>query len=257
MTRPPRHHKRNPAGDARSSGEASFDVDVLFEEAGLLAVHKPPGLATVAGGGERDTDSLVGAMREAFSVEPGFSGPSIFGRLDRPTSGVVLAAMTAGALRAVEPAWSSGAIRKQYLVVVHGRTDEEGRIDVPLAARRPRHKGTGRVEAALTTYRRLASSSVASLILAELHTGRTHQIRRHMKAIGHPVLGDDRYGHVARERDLPTRPEGLMLHAWRLSHGGEVPLLPVVVEAPIAGRITKILDALGIHWELPTAPTGR
>lgn len=256
MSRAPHHSGQQTAGDARVSGETSFDVDVLFEEDGLVAVHKPPGLATVAGAGERETDSLVGAMREAFPVEPGFSGPSIFGRLDRPTSGVVLAAMTAGALRAVEPSWSSGAIRKQYLVVVHGRTDEEGRIDVPLAARRPRHKGTGRVEAALTTYRRLASSSVASLLLAELHTGRTHQIRRHMKAIGHPVLGDDRYGHAARERDLPATPDGLMLHAWRLSHRGDVPLLPAVVEAPIPERIEGLLDALGIRWVLPMAPTG-
>lgn len=235
-------------------GESILDVDVLFDEGGILVVDKPAGLATLPGTGVSDDETLLSAMRAAFDVEPGFAGPSIFGRLDRPTSGLVMAALTRDALRAVEPAWTSGAIHKDYLVVVHGRVPERGRIDVPLAARRPRHKGTGRVEEALTTYARVSSTSAASLVVARIHTGRTHQIRRHMKAIGHPLIGDDRYGHPARDADLPeaVAEQGLMLHAWRLSHAGEVPIVPPLVVAPVPARMTTVLARLGLR--APDAP---
>jgi 23S rRNA pseudouridine955/2504/2580 synthase len=240
-----------------------LDVDVLFEGGGILAVDKPAGLATMGdarsggdGEGSRERVSLLDAMRASFDVEPGFSGPSIFGRLDRPTSGIVLAALTRAAHRAVEPGWSAGAIHKDYLVVVHGRAPERGRIDIPLAARRARHKGSGRVEEALTTFVRRASSPRLSLLVARIHTGRTHQIRRHMKAIGHPVVGDPRYGHAARDAALAARKDeagdhegelqGLMLHAWRLSHDGTVPVVPALLEAPMPARIAALCRTFGL-----------
>lgn len=229
-------------------GGTILDVDVLFDEGGILVVDKPAGLATLPGTGVADDETLLFAMRQAFPVEPGFHGPSIFGRLDRPTSGIVMAALSRHALEAVEPAWTSGAIHKDYLVVVHGKVPARGRIDVPLAARRPRHKGTGRIEEALTTFVRVSGSPTTSVVLARLHTGRTHQIRRHMKAIGHPLVGDDRYGHAVRDADLPAdvRDAGLLLHAWRLGHRGDVPILPARLEAPLPPRWTTALRALGV-----------
>lgn len=237
------------------AGDIEHEVDVLFDEAGVVVVNKPAGLATLPGTGVRDEETLWGAMREGFDVEPGFAGPSFLGRLDRPTSGIVVAALTRATLQAIEPPWSRGVIHKDYLVVVHGAVKERGRIDVPLAARRPRHKGTGRVEEALTTWARVASTTskraAVSVVVARIHTGRTHQIRRHMKAIGHPLVGDDRYGHEARDRELAAAGvdvSGLLLHAWRISHDGSAPILPPVVEAAPPARFLDVARTLGLSW---------
>lgn len=229
-----------------NDGAMEAVVDVLFDEGDILAVYKPAGLATLPGTGVREEECLWGAMRAAFDVEPGYPGPGIFGRLDRPTSGIVLASLSRAAHALMEPHWSSGAICKDYLVVVHGKTPPHGRIDVPLAARRPQHKGTGRVESALTTFVRIGGDARISVVVARLHTGRTHQIRRHMKAIGHPIVGDTRYGHAARERGLLHAPPGLLLHAWRLTHDGAVPLLPDVVAADVPQPCVEFVRAHGL-----------
>lgn len=197
---------------------SELDVDVLFDEGDVLVVDKPPGL---------DMDELRKAILDAWDVEPG--GPTFMGRLDRPTSGLVVAALSRSARDAIEPHWRSGAVAKEYLVIVEGNVKgSEGVIDVPLAARSERLKGSGRIEAARTSWKKLDGNSKASLLLARLHTGKTHQIRRHMKAFKHPVVGDKRYGHGDGD---------LMLHSWRLSHDGSVPIVPVKLEAPIPQRI--------------------
>lgn len=234
-----------------SPGHAERDVDVLFDEGDVIAVDKPAGLATLPGTGVGAEQTLLAALREAFAVEPGYPGPGIFGRLDRPTSGLVLAALSGAGHALMEPHWTSGALHKDYLVVVHGKAPARGRIDVPLAARRPRHKGTGRIDAALTTFIRIATDTRVSLLLARIHTGRTHQIRRHMKAVGHPVVGDTRYGHAARDGELSGHDLGLMLHAWRISHDGEVPLLPATLVAPAPQRIVVLTLARGMALPAP------
>lgn len=222
-----------------------LDVDVLFDEGGLLVLDKPAGLAMHGGVGVQDDESLHGAIREAWDIEPGFLGPSFLGRLDRPTSGLVVAALSREALRGVEPGWKSGAVAKEYLAVVHGALGASGVIDVPLAARRPHQRGSGRIEEARTEWRKLAGDRNATLVCCRLLTGRTHQLRRHWKAAGHPIAGDPRYGHEARDRDLSTIGSGLMLHAWRLSHDGSLPLLPARLEAPPPSRMIDLVARLG------------
>lgn len=228
-----------------------LDVDVLFDEGGLLALAKPAGLAMHGGTGVLEEESLHGAIREAWDVEPGFAGPSFLGRLDRPTSGLVVAALSRDALRAVEPTWRDGAVAKEYLALVHGAVGAKGLIEVPLAARRPHQKGKGLVEEARTEWRKLAGDRRVTLVCCRILTGRTHQLRRHWKAMGHPIVGDPRYGHEARDRDLGTLEGGLMLHAWRLSHGGGVALLPRLLEAPPPERLRTLLARLGLPAALP------
>lgn len=215
---------------------------VVVDKVAGAAMHENPGGAT--GGGE-DDDVLTGALLERYPVEPGFKGPSFLGRLDRATSGIVVAAMSRAALRDVEGAWRNGKVRKEYVVVVHGKTPPEGLIDIPLAARRARLKGTGTIEDAKTSFTTIASIKRASVVIAELHTGRTHQIRRHMKAIGHPIVGDPRYGDDRRDRDAPTV-DGLMLHAWRLRHEGDVERLPKEIEAAWPARIVSMIAGFGL-----------
>lgn len=220
-------------------------VDVLFDETGLLVLDKPAGLAMHGGIGVDNEESLHGAIRDAWEVEPGFAGPSFLGRLDRPTSGLVVAALTRDALRAVEPGWRSGAVVKEYLAIVHGAVAARGVIEVPLAARRPHQRGSGRIEQATTEWEKIAGDRRASVVRCRLKTGRTHQLRRHWKAAGHPIVGDPRYGHEARDRDLGTLETGLLLHAWRLSHEGALPLLPAVLEAPPPERVLQVAARLG------------
>lgn len=218
---------------------AVLDVDILYEADGVLAVDKPAGLATT---GERD--DLRRAIADSFPIERGFDGPSFLGRLDRPTSGIVIACLTRAALRTLEPAWRDGRMTKDYLVIVHGKMKPEGMIDIPLADRRHR---TAVREGARTGFRTLAATRTHSLVEARLLTGRTHQIRRHMKAVGHPVVLDPRYGDPRKEGPLADVADaGLMLHARRVAHGGDVELLPPSLEAPLPERFSRVLAALGL-----------
>ena len=232
---------------------------VLREDRGLIVLDKADGVAMHSGqnigemGDSDDVDDddlpLTDALRERFEVEEGFNGPSFPGRLDRPTSGLVLAAMTEAALRDVEPAWRAGMIKKEYLVVCYGKTAPQGMIDIPLAGRRSHQRGTGVVEEAKTAFTTVARGGGISLVVAELLTGRTHQIRRHFNAVGHPLVGDKRHGGKDDTVD-----EGLMLHAWRLRKGpvesGEVVAwperLPTKITAPWPDRIRRELLKAGI-----------
>jgi 23S rRNA-/tRNA-specific pseudouridylate synthase len=214
-----------------TSPESELDVDVLFDEGDVLVVDKPPGL---------DMDELRRAVVDAWDVEPGFEGPAFMGRLDRPTSGLVVAALARHARDAIEPHWRAGDVVKEYLVIVEGNVKgSEGVIDFPLAARSERLKGSGRIEEARTSWRKLDGNARASLLLARLHTGKTHQIRRHMKAFKHPVVGDERYGKGGHAG-------GLMLHSFRLSHDGRVPIVPRVLEVPMPERMRSTCKALGL-----------
>jgi 23S rRNA pseudouridine955/2504/2580 synthase len=217
---------------------------LVWQGDGVVVVDKADGVAMHEGQGvdEDDEDTLSLALREQFGVEEGFAGPSFPGRLDRPTSGLVVACLSRAALDAIEPGWSSGLVKKEYLALVHGRAPGEGDLEIPLAARRTRTRGTGKVEDARTTFRTLAQNRRFSLLLLELHTGRTHQIRRHMKAIGHPIVGDVRYGDARRDADVVADgAQGLMLHAWRITHDGTVPRLPSSLVAPVPERFRALV----------------
>lgn len=234
--------------------------EVIFHDGGVCALAKPAGMAMHTGTGvEDEAVTLVGWTRAHLAIEDGFDGPSFLGRLDRPTSGLVLGALSRAGLRAVEPAWSAGLIEKAYLALVHGRPEEGGVIEIPLAARRARHRGSGRVEEAVTRFWSLTRPSKressggrrgVSLALVFLDTGRTHQIRRHMKAIGHPVVGDPRYGDERRDAHVGVQPSGesgtsLMLHCWRF-RSSSLPPLPEVLRAPPPERMRELCARLDV-----------
>lgn len=226
---------------------------VLYEGDGYVVVDKGHGLAMHEGTGVTEADeTLRGRLASAYAIEEGFSGPSFLGRLDRATSGLVIAALSRAGLEATEPPWRRGEVEKGYLALVHGKTGEGGVIELPLAARRPRHRGTGRTEDARTRFLTLAHGKGTSLVMAFLDTGRTHQIRRHLKAIGHSVVFDPRYGDARKDRKTADRTEidvesaGLMLHAWRYRHDGQLPGAPDPLVAQVPDRMRSVIDAEGI-----------
>lgn len=200
-----------------------------------------------------DDDQPLSRRLQSFMPTPthpdGLVGPSFLGRLDRPTSGLVVAALSREALATIEPSWRRGDVRKEYVAIVRGRPSSK-RIEIPLVGRRPHQRGKGLVEDACTEIHVVATTTTGpalTLVVAEIFSGRTHQIRRHLKAIGHPIVGDPRYG--ARGDDGAG---GLMLHAWRLRRAHGVldahwpAVLPADVEASWPERALSLLVSGGI-----------
>ena len=179
--------------------------------------------------------------------------PRFLGRLDRPTSGLVLGATSDEGDKAIRNHWESGDIKKTYLALVHGRCDDEGIIDIPLASRKEKHRGKQRSDEARTHFRTLFGTRELSLLELRLDTGRTHQIRRHVKAIRHPMLGDDRYGDHRLDQKLEKKSEhdldGLYLHCLGYSHQGEVPLLPKSIKGGLPAKMSHLLKMFGADIE--------
>lgn len=202
-------------------------------------------------------------------------------RLDKDTSGVVLFGKTDAALRKMARQFEHGEVEKHYLVLCKGVTHKKGRIDIPLLVRphpqehlstrapkkapeppqapdgtakalprkAPPHatqaKDAQEKEDALTLYRRLRYVKGVSLLLVQPRTGRTHQIRRHLRAIGHPVAGDPRWGEVKFNRFLfkfgLKRP---FVHASTLSFLHPISGEPVVIKAGLPVGLEAVLEGL-------------
>lgn len=185
-------------------------VSILHEDPALLFVDKPAGLLSVPGKGPHLADCLLSRVQAVFPQA------LLVHRLDRDTSGVMVFALTQQAQRHLGLQFEKRQLRKSYIALVDGAVAEKsGRIDLPLAVdwpNRPRQKvdhEAGR--AARTDWTRLSIRDGTTRLRLSPLTGRSHQLRVHLQAIGHPILGDPFYaeGHA---RDAPR----MMLHAERL-----------------------------------------
>jgi 23S rRNA pseudouridine955/2504/2580 synthase len=214
---PPIRVAEREAGDAPAP---ALELPILFEDDHLLAVDKPAGLAVHGGSG-----IAHGAIERLRAARPQARFLELVHRLDRETSGVLLLAKKRAALVAMHEDLRERAMDKRYLAAVAGRVRDEMRR-VKLALRKySTAEGERRVavderegQASETVFRRLARSEEFSLVEAELLTGRTHQIRVHLAHIGHPVLGDDKYGDFALNKALRKRGlKRMFLHAAQLS----------------------------------------
>ena len=181
---------------------------LLYEDEHLLAVNKPSGLLSVPGRGERMADCL------SARVQARFPDALVVHRLDMDTSGLVLMARGPQVQRLLSQQFMARQVDKRYEALVHGVLDaQEGEIDLPLITdwpRRPRQKvdlETGKPS--LTRFRVLQRMADRSRVSLEPITGRSHQLRVHLMALGHPIVGDDLYGPPGG-RALAGR---LMLHA--------------------------------------------
>jgi 23S rRNA pseudouridine1911/1915/1917 synthase len=224
----------------------------LFENEDVLALDKPPGVSMATSSREEKSAAAAVARLLEACGEPADPTLRLVHRLDLGTSGVVLLAKTDASHRALTRALQEGEARKTYRALVWGHpVPASGSMEKPLG-RDPKDGRKMKVrpdgKSAVTRYQTLTRlSSVADLRLFP-ETGRTHQIRVHLSAKGHPIVGDDLYGGATRWRGVrdPARRRALahverpLLHAERI----EVAELGIDVAAPLAWDYSKALDVL-------------
>src|SRR3954471_23674663 len=249
---------RGPAPEAPPS-QVPQDFAILYEDAHLLVCDKPAGLPIHPGTGITG-DTLVDQARaylarQGLEVAEGEFKPSPAHRLDRETSGVVVVAKTRQAMVRFTEIFTAGEAEKSYLALAKGRFQrEQGSIDLRLAERQQtfaskQQRGVN-LQSAVTHWKKLAGGPEATLLEVTIETGRTHQIRRHLDAIGHPVVGDGKYGDFPFNRTAQPqwRLPRLFRHSARLSMSRPVVRKRLLLEAPLPPELAEVLPRAGIQW---------
>lgn len=235
-----------------------LDIPIIYEDSMILAVNKPAGVATHGFSG-RDTETLANfvlAQRPSL-VNVGKSRwePGLVHRLDRETSGLVMVAKTQAAFDRLRLELRRRRVNKKYLALVWGRTTAERLIDVPLAhdPRDPRlmqptaalsRPKRQRIWHAVTRCRKIGEARGLSLVEVEMTTGVTHQIRVHLAAIGHPIVGDSLYGVNATETFGLERH---FLHSSGLDFPHPADGRIVKLKADLPTELWTVLRRLGIQ----------
>jgi 23S rRNA pseudouridine955/2504/2580 synthase len=217
-----------------------LDLPVAFEDASLLVIDKPSGVAVHGGSGVS-----FGVIESLRAARPQAKFLELAHRLDRDTSGLLLIAKKRAALVEIHRMLREGEVKKIYFAVVKGALAQK-----TLELRESLHKyvtasGERRVSvnaegvSAITKVRRLKSSAGYSLLEVELLTGRTHQIRVHLAHAGHPIVGDDKYGDFALNRSLKQR---LLLHAAKLVFRHPLSGETVRLESPLPAEMKAFVE---------------
>ena len=223
------------------------EIDVRYEDVDVLVLAKPAGIVVHPGAGNASgtlVNGLLARYPEIATVgEP--HRPGIVHRLDRDTSGLLVVARTAEAYEGLVGQLAARTVERRYLALVWGTPARRGMIDAPIgrsASRRTRMAVRDAGRAARTGFEVVEAFSSPEVCLLEcrLETGRTHQIRVHLAAIDHPVVGDAAYGG-ARASLRPGRP---FLHAFLLAFDHPVSGRRVRVEDPLPRELEAVLESL-------------
>ena len=224
-------------------------LDVVYEDEYLIVVNKPRGLVVHPAPGHPD-GTLVNALLyhcgESLSGVGGEKRPGVVHRIDKDTSGLIIAAKNDFAHLALSAQLSDHTLHREYEAVVRGRLRaDSGTIDAPIGrcpTDRKRMAVTPKASrSAVTHWEVLARYRGYTHIRCRLETGRTHQIRVHMAHIGHPLLGDYTYGAPSPDKGL----EGQCLHARRLRFVHPASGEPVELETPLPDYFCEVLKKLG------------
>lgn len=226
-------------------------LDILHEDSDLIVINKPAGLVVHPAAGHA-SGTLVNALLAHCPDLTGIGGekrPGIVHRLDRDTTGVMVAAKNELALRGLMNQFRHRQVTKEYLALVWGHlSPPSGRAETLIGrSSRDRKKmsatpSSGRQ--AITVYRTTETFAGASLVSVAIETGRTHQIRVHMAFLGHPVVGDAQYGRPRRDVLPVPIPERQMLHAFRLGIRHPRTDQVLTFEAPLPADMCDLLASL-------------
>lgn len=222
-------------------------LDIYYEDADVIVVNKPRGMVVHPAAGNH-SGTLVNALLYHCRDLSGINGvmrPGIVHRLDKDTSGLIMAAKNDFSHLSLARQLKDRLVNRTYLALVHGQVKEQvGVVDAPIG-RDPRNRQKmavvqGNAKHAVTNYRVLDRFAGYTFLELRLETGRTHQIRVHMAYIGHPLVGDLKYG--------PSRPhfglEGQFLHAAVLGFEHPRTGTHLEFEAPLPGELKNVLDKL-------------
>lgn len=234
-------------------------LEILYEDEHFLALNKPPGLVVHPNRTE-EKGTLLNALIWRFRAAGEAGNPHLVQRLDRGTSGLLLVAKRPAMHAALAKALRAERAEKEYLAICYGRPPRAtGRINLRID-RHPTARGlrvalpvdSGLGQESLTLFDMAAAGEGLSLVRCILRTGRTHQIRVHLAALGVPIVGDPLYGRPGREslrdpelsalcRDLPRQ----ALHAFRLRFVHPATRVPLALEAPLPNDLQELVRRLG------------
>jgi len=238
-----------PPRRAEIEPDAGIELVIVYEDADLLIVDKPSGLVVHPSAGH-DSGTLVHGLLAHAGELGGIAGvrrPGIVHRLDRDTSGLLMVARHDAAQASLMAQLKARRVKKTYLALVHGSVAAAvGRIEAPIG-RDPKHRTRMGVvpdgRPSVTAYRVRERFERWTLLELDLVTGRTHQIRVHLEAIGHPVAGDPVYG-TGTSRRGPDALGRLFLHAWRLELTSPSDGRLIRATAPLPAPLESVLDEL-------------
>ncbi len=232
-------------------------LSVVYEDGDIIVIDKPKGMVVHPAPGN-PSGTLVNALlyhcKGQLSGIGGVERPGIVHRIDKDTSGLLVAAKNDAAHRALAAALEKHEIVREYHALVRGGfRDDAGRVDLPIGRHPVDRKrmavlgeGMGKSREAITHYRVLERFSGITYLALRLETGRTHQIRVHMSHLSHPLLGDEVYGGGSSpfERRHAALLSGQCLHAARLTLAHPISGEPLAFESPLPADFIKLLTIL-------------
>lgn len=252
---------RIPAPEPTDLVPEPQDLDILFEDRDLLVVDKPPGTVVHPAAGHATGTLVHGILHHCPDLE-GIGAerrPGIVHRLDKDTSGILVVAKNSRAHHDLSGQFKARSIKKHYLALIHGAPQAaSGQVDLPVGRHpvdRKKMSTLGhRGRDALTLWQVRERLPGVALLEIELKTGRTHQIRVHCLAMGHPIVGDQVYaqrGALKRIADsnpalhqVLKKAKRQMLHAYRISFKHPVDERWLTFESPLPEDMSAILEAL-------------
>ncbi|MBE6123691.1 MAG: RluA family pseudouridine synthase [Erysipelotrichaceae bacterium] len=227
--------------DERPAKDEPYDypLDILYEDDSVLVINKPNDMA-VTPGPENWHRNIYCALLEYFGTDAYFR---LLHRIDKSTTGCLAVTKTKKATRILGRQLNERLCHREYLALVKGVISEPGRIELPLERDPQNFRRMGVREDgkyALTLYEPLEQFKNASEVKIELKTGRTHQIRVHMAAVSHPLIGDQLYGEAFEPYDT----KGAVLHAHMLHFIHPLTGEPMTVTAPVPGYYQTVKEIL-------------
>lgn len=224
-------------------------LPILYQDQHYVAINKPPGMLVHRTSIARDaTEFALQTLRDQLGQQV-----SPIHRIDRKTSGIVLFSLNSKAHVKAQKLWQENNIEKLYLAISRGITPSEGIINHPLVNDR------GKSQEAITQYRQIATAALDkytgqdttssySLLLLKPITGRMHQIRKHLKHLRHPIIGDRPYGCNKQNRIFKNRWQmnTMMLHALQLTFIHPYTQKEIIFKAPLPSDFEKVIQIM--NW---------